>query len=135
MVQEAIRMVLESIYEPVFQHMNCSFGFRARNGVHHAITMLKDPRNTSGLTHIIEGDSCFPAVLALIPFLKYLSDILRGCYAGRNRSSTEGREQPLVASLPKVEHRTFGRGCLLRFAGKRCLKKSRIEGFVFRFGK
>jgi hypothetical protein len=64
MVQEAIRMVLESIYEPVFQHMNCSFGFRARNGVHHAITMLKDPRNTSGLTHIIEGDSCFPAVLA-----------------------------------------------------------------------
>jgi retron-type reverse transcriptase len=55
-VQEAIRMVLEPIYEPVFQIMNCSFGFRARNGVHQAITMLRDPRYTSGMTHIIEGD-------------------------------------------------------------------------------
>lgn len=44
LVQEAIRMVLEAIYDPVFQKMNCSFGFRASNGVHQAISMLTEQR-------------------------------------------------------------------------------------------
>jgi hypothetical protein len=52
----------------------------------------------------------FPEGKKQQPFLKYLKDILRGCF---QRSSP-----------------TFGEG-----EGKRCLKKSRIEGFVFRFGK
>ena len=55
-VQEAIRIVLEAIYEPVFQHMNCSFGFRSSISVHNAIIELKDVNNTSSMTHAIEGD-------------------------------------------------------------------------------
>mmetsp|Transcript_9508 Transcript_9508/g.27192 ORF Transcript_9508/g.27192 Transcript_9508/m.27192 type:complete len:809 (-) Transcript_9508:3728-6154(-) len=54
MVQEAIRMVLESIYEPVFQCMNCSFGFRASTGVHNAIYEIKN--NTCPMSTAIEGD-------------------------------------------------------------------------------
>lgn len=62
MVQEAIRMVLESIYEPVFMKMNCSFGFRASNGVHEAIVKATDPRLSSGLHMALEGDieSAYP---------------------------------------------------------------------------
>lgn len=54
MIQEAIRMVLESIYEPIFQKKNCSFGFRASNGVHEAMVTIAD--NSTGLTKAIEGD-------------------------------------------------------------------------------
>jgi RNA-directed DNA polymerase len=60
MVQEAIRMVLEAIFEPVFQRMNCSFGFRASNGVHEAMVSLAEPRNTNGLNKAIEGDIEIP---------------------------------------------------------------------------
>jgi retron-type reverse transcriptase len=66
MVQEAIRMVLECIYEPVLQSMNCSFGFRAGSGVHQAITCSKasEPRHTMGMTHAIQEDieSAYPNV-------------------------------------------------------------------------
>lgn len=55
-VQEAIRIVLEAIYEPVFQHMNCSFGFRSSISVHNAIIELKDVNNTASMTTAIEGD-------------------------------------------------------------------------------
>lgn len=55
MVQEAIRMVIEPIYEPLFQNMNCSFGFIASNGVHQAICSLAESRNSSGLNKAIEG--------------------------------------------------------------------------------
>lgn len=37
MVQEAIRMVLEAVFEPTFVQMNCSFGFRASVGCAHKI--------------------------------------------------------------------------------------------------
>lgn len=62
LVQEAIRMVLEAIYEPVFQKQCCSFGFRASNGVHECITRLREPRYTAGLHMAIEGDieSAYP---------------------------------------------------------------------------
>ena len=55
-VQEAIRMVLEAIYEPIFQSLNCSFGFRAGVGVHEAISMVGERRLTNGLNKAIEGD-------------------------------------------------------------------------------
>lgn len=55
-VQEAIRMVLEAIYEPTFQSMNCSFGFRASNGVHQSICMLTERRLTNSMHMAIEGD-------------------------------------------------------------------------------
>lgn len=61
-VQESIRMVLESIYEPLLQKMDCSFGFRASNGVHQAIIRITDDNLTSGLDKAIEGDieSAYP---------------------------------------------------------------------------
>ncbi len=56
MVQEAIRIVLEPIYEPVFRKMNVSFGFHSGVGVHNAITLTSEGRKTNGLTYAIEGD-------------------------------------------------------------------------------
>lgn len=55
MVQEAIRMVLEAIYEPWFELMNCSFGFRANKGCHDAIVSIKRDQ-TQNLHMAIEGD-------------------------------------------------------------------------------
>lgn len=55
-VQESIRMVLECIYEPVFQNMGCNFGFRASNGCHQALTVIGDGSQTSGLNKALEGD-------------------------------------------------------------------------------
>lgn len=52
-VQEVIRMILESIYEPYFEKDNCSFGFRSNKGVHHAIYLLSKGQ---GLHMAIEGD-------------------------------------------------------------------------------
>ena len=41
LVQEALRMVLEAVYEPVF--LNCSHGFRPKRGCHTALkTLQKD---------------------------------------------------------------------------------------------
>jgi hypothetical protein len=59
-VQEAIRMVLECIYEPEFHKMNCSFGFRSANGCREAIVSIAD--NSQGFTTAIEGDiqSAYP---------------------------------------------------------------------------
>jgi RNA-directed DNA polymerase len=56
LVQEAIRMVLEAIYEPHFQRMNVSFGFHSGFGVHNAICKLKNGRLSQGLDKAIEGD-------------------------------------------------------------------------------
>lgn len=56
MVQEAIRMVLEAIYEPTFISMNCSFGFRASNSCHENIVSLTNTGHTQGFTIAIEGD-------------------------------------------------------------------------------
>ena len=62
LVQEAIRMVLEPIYEPEFQKLNCSFGFRARVGTHQAIVSISETRNTQSMNRVIEGDisSAYP---------------------------------------------------------------------------
>jgi len=52
-VQESIRMVLNAIYEPEFQKLNCSFGFRSKLSSHDAIDCCKA---ALGATHGIEGD-------------------------------------------------------------------------------
>lgn len=54
-VQKAIALVLEAIYEPYFEKMNRSFGFRPNKGVHDAITALTSKYNT-GMKTAIEGD-------------------------------------------------------------------------------
>lgn len=54
-VQTAILMVLEAIYEPWFEKLNCSFGFRPRKGVHDAIYSLAN-NGSRGFFSAIEGD-------------------------------------------------------------------------------
>lgn len=54
-VQEAIRFVLEAIYEPYFEKRNRSFGFRVGKGCHDNIYCLTRSSNNSFHT-AIEGD-------------------------------------------------------------------------------
>jgi len=54
-VQEAIKMVLTAIWEPDFEKMNRSFGFRSNKSIHDAIAALTSIR-TQGLFRTIEGD-------------------------------------------------------------------------------
>jgi RNA-directed DNA polymerase len=60
-VQEAIRMALEPIFEVEF-HEN-SYGFRPNRNAHHAVTQCRQ-RALQGFTWIIEGDvkSCFDEI-------------------------------------------------------------------------
>lgn len=57
LVQEALRMVLEAVYEPIF--LNVSHGFRPKRSCHTALTMLKKEFN--GTRWFVEGDikGCF----------------------------------------------------------------------------
>lgn len=57
LVQEAVRMILEAIYEPVFS--NNSHGFRPNRSCHTALSFLK--KDFTGITWFIEGDirGCF----------------------------------------------------------------------------
>jgi retron-type reverse transcriptase len=54
-VQEAIKMVLVAIWEPYFEKMNRSFGFRPNKSSHDAIVAMTSIR-TQGLFRAIEGD-------------------------------------------------------------------------------
>jgi len=54
-VQKAISMVLEAIYEPYFEVQNRSFGFRPNKGCHDAIVACTSTY-TSGKITAIEGD-------------------------------------------------------------------------------
>ena len=54
-VQTAIKMVLETIYEPWFEKQNRSFGFRSNKGCHDAIYSLQRPY-TKNMYMAIEGD-------------------------------------------------------------------------------
>jgi retron-type reverse transcriptase len=53
-VQEAIRLTLNAIYEPIFEHTNVSFGFRPNKGCHDAVVNI--PTQTQGMQRAIEGD-------------------------------------------------------------------------------
>lgn len=54
LVQEVIRIILEAIYEPIFNKHNFNYGFRPKRRVHHAIHYLK--YNGTGCNLAIEGD-------------------------------------------------------------------------------
>lgn len=51
-VQEAIKLILEAIYEPVFSKLN--FGFRTGRGCHDALDHVE--RKFRWVDHVIEGD-------------------------------------------------------------------------------
>jgi len=53
-VQEAIRMILESIYEPEFESLNTNSGFRPNKDCAYAIEKIKKEAQFSNL--VIEGD-------------------------------------------------------------------------------
>ncbi len=55
LVQEVIKMVLIAIWEPDFERMNRSFGFRPNKSCHDAFAALKS-NHTIGLTKALEGD-------------------------------------------------------------------------------
>ncbi len=54
-VQKAICLVVESIFEPYFEILNRSFGFRPNKGVHDAMAAF-DTYYTNGMRIAIEGD-------------------------------------------------------------------------------
>lgn len=53
-VQENIRIILNTIYEPIFQKLEANHGFRPNRSTESAITRIKD--NSNGMTTAIEGD-------------------------------------------------------------------------------
>nr|AXC47308.1 hypothetical reverse transcriptase [Pediastrum duplex] len=53
-VQEAMRMTLEAIYEPNFARTNVNFGFRNKYGCSDAIIQIKE--KTKSMNYAIEGD-------------------------------------------------------------------------------
>ena len=55
-VQFAIKMILEAIYEPYFDKLNCSFGFRPGKGCHDAIYSITNRAKSTGLWNALEGD-------------------------------------------------------------------------------
>ena len=57
LVQEALRMILEAVYEPVF--LDCSHGFRPNRSCHTALKSIK--RGFNGIRWFVEGDikGCF----------------------------------------------------------------------------
>jgi retron-type reverse transcriptase len=61
-VQECIRMVLDSIYEPEFEAYNTNYGFRPGKGVFQAIDSIR--LWASGSDYVIEGDikGAYPSV-------------------------------------------------------------------------
>lgn len=54
-VQKAIELVLQSIYEPIFEKTNRSFGFRPNKGVHDAIVALTSLK-TNGMRFAVKGN-------------------------------------------------------------------------------
>lgn len=60
LVQEAMRMILEAIYEPQFS--NCSHGFRPGRSCHTALKQVK--RDFTGIRWFVEGDikGCFDSI-------------------------------------------------------------------------
>lgn len=53
-VQEGIRMILDAIYEPIFNRHNYNYGFRAGKSCHEAVKHLQ--RNGTACDYAIEGD-------------------------------------------------------------------------------
>lgn len=54
LVQEVIRIILEAIYEPIFDQSNANMGFRPGKGCHHCIAELKEKGPNCNIA--IEGD-------------------------------------------------------------------------------
>jgi RNA-directed DNA polymerase len=91
LVQEAIQIVLNAIYEPIFQRLNVSYGFRPKMGCHNPMSTLQN--KTQGMHIALEGDikgafnelnhEEFIGILSRrIQDKKFLNLILNMCKAG-----------------------------------------------------
>lgn len=60
LVQEIVRMILESIYEPIFS--DCSHGFRPKRSCHTALEQIQ--KTYTGVKWFVEGDikGCFDSI-------------------------------------------------------------------------
>lgn len=54
LVQEAIRLILDAIYEPIFEYHKVSFGFRQGLGYQNALFTVRP--QTQGMDYVIEGE-------------------------------------------------------------------------------
>lgn len=54
LIQEVIRIILDAIYEPIFENYNLNFGFRSKKSCHHA--MLRIKILSSAFEFALEGD-------------------------------------------------------------------------------
>lgn len=91
LVQEAIRLVLNAIYEPIFEKTGVSYGFRPNIGCHNPMISIQS--QTQGMSTALEGDikgafntldhEEFIAILSYrIQDQKFLKLILDMCKAG-----------------------------------------------------
>lgn len=55
-IQYAIKTILEAIYEPEFDKLNCSFGFRPKKSCKDAIYSITNHQIARGLWNAMEGD-------------------------------------------------------------------------------
>lgn len=104
-VQAAINIILTEIYEPEFDALNVSFGFRPKRGCHDSIKDI--PAKTQGMKTAIEGDikGAFNNLRhkTLIRLLsrrilekKFLALILKCCEAGIFDELQNTRTDPLL---------------------------------------
>lgn len=54
-VQNNILLILEALYDPIFDHQNTSFGFRPHKSTKDCINLITSPKN-QGLQWVIKGD-------------------------------------------------------------------------------
>jgi len=104
-VQAAINLILTEIYEPEFDALNVSFGFRPHRGCHDSIKDI--PAKTQGMKTAIEGDikGAFNCLQhdTLIRLLsrritdkKFLALLLKCCKAGIFDELQNTRTDPLL---------------------------------------
>ena len=65
LVQEAMRMILEAVYEPIFN--NSSHGFRPRRSCHTALEQVK--HEFTGIRWFVEGDIKVVSIISTTRFL------------------------------------------------------------------
>lgn len=107
LVQEVIRMILDAIYEPQFDSLNCNFGFRPNRSCGDAIEHIR--KNSNGINFVIEGDvqGAFPSLdfdISLAILKKSIKDrkFLKLIYSGYKAGILEnGKKMDSLLGIPQ----------------------------------
>lgn len=105
LISEAMRMILNAIYDPIFEKVNVSHGFRPNRSTHSAVNKIQ--YKTQGQTLTINGDldAAYQSVNheILISILeerihdkKFLDLVWKFCRAGLYNFNTQKLEQTLL---------------------------------------